>query len=121
MAIIDVPALRRTRVVGAGAKRMPIEVQLTVTPAHADGIVSGIVEVQRGVLPFRLGQREDLVLAPEMRIHVGTWHAAYAVFVLAEHPVKVDVRVRWRFPAWLVALFVAAIVLGVVLVLLTTP
>lgn len=121
MAVIEVPALRRTRVAGAVAKRMPIHVQLAVEPAEAGGVVAGIVEVRRGVLPFRLGDGEDLVLEREMRIPIGTWHAAYAVYVLAEQSVTIDVRVRWRFPVWAILLFVVAIAFGVVMAFLTTP
>jgi hypothetical protein len=121
VATIDVPALTRTRVAGAWAKRMPVEVRLEVTPANADGVVAGVAEVRRSVLPLGRGEGEDLVLAPEMRIPIGAWHTAYAVFVLAEKPVRVDVRVRWRFPLWLAGLFVAAVVLGLVIAALTAP
>lgn len=121
VATIDVPALTRTRVAGAWAKRMPIEVHLEVTPANADGVVAGVVEVRRSVLPLGHGEVEDLVLEPEMRIPIGTWHTGYAVFVLAEQPVRVEVRVRWKFPVWLVGLFVAAVVLGLIVAALTAP
>lgn len=121
VATIDVPALTRTRVAGAWAKRMPIEVHLAVTPANADDVVAGVVEVRRSVLALGRGEAEDLVLEPEMRIPIGTWHTGYAVFVLAEQPVRVDVRVRWKFPGWFVGLFVAAIVLGLIVAALTAP
>lgn len=95
---IEVPALVRTRVAGHVAKRMPLKVKIDVEPQAPGAEIVGLLEIEKGLLPFVKSERSEQVLAASQTLEIGYVYASYSVFVTAEQPVTVLVDARSALP-----------------------
>lgn len=121
MRSVRVPALQRTRVAHHVAKRMPMTVTLEVEGAAADGdAVAGLVEVEKGFVPFVNSLRSEAALKPSQAIEIGAMYASFAVYVTSETSITMLVEVRASVRTWLLLVGAGSIVvMGLAIYFLT--